>query len=42
MRLKLKHETRYTYETPARGAIQILRLTPRNFSGQFVRRWRVE
>lgn len=42
MRLKLKHETRYIYETPARGAIQILRLTPRNFSGQFVRRWRVE
>lgn len=42
MRLKLRHETRYDYETPARGAIQILRLTPRNFGGQFVRRWRVE
>lgn len=42
MRLKLRHETRYDYETPARGAIQILRLTPRNFAGQFVKRWRVE
>jgi transglutaminase-like putative cysteine protease len=42
MRLKLRHETRYLYDTPARGAIQILRLTPRNHEGQFVRRWRVE
>lgn len=42
MRLKLRHETRYTYETPARGAIQILRLTPRTFAGQYVKRWRVE
>lgn len=42
MRLKLKHQTRYTYATPARGAVQILRLTPRTFSGQYVKRWRVE
>jgi transglutaminase-like putative cysteine protease len=42
MRLKLHHETRYVYDEPARGAIQILRLTPRNHSGQFVRSWRVE
>jgi transglutaminase-like putative cysteine protease len=42
MRLKLRHETRYLYDTPARGAIQILRLTPRNYGGQFVKRWRVE
>lgn len=42
MRLKLRHETRYDYESPARGAIQILRLTPRNHASQFVRRWRVE
>ncbi len=42
MRLKLRHETRYEYATPARGAIQILRLTPRNHSTQFVRQWRVE
>lgn len=42
MRLKLHHETRYIYDEPARGAIQILRLTPRNHAGQFVRSWRVE
>lgn len=42
MRLKLHHETRYAYAEPARGAIQILRLTPRNHAGQFVRNWRVE
>jgi transglutaminase-like putative cysteine protease len=42
MRLKLHHETRYVYQEPARGAIQILRLTPRNHAGQFVRNWRVE
>lgn len=42
MRLKLRHETTYAYATPARGAIQVLRLTPRNTDTQFVRRWRVE
>lgn len=42
MRLKLRHETHYDYAEPARGAIQILRLTPRNHASQFVRRWRVE
>ena len=42
MRLKLRHETRYEYAEPARGAIQILRLTPRNHASQFVRQWRVE
>lgn len=42
MRLKLRHETRYEYASPARGAIQILRLTPRNHATQFVRSWRVE
>lgn len=42
MRLKLRHETAYTYAEPARGAIQILRLTPRNHASQFVRQWRVE
>lgn len=42
MRLKLRHQTRYEYDSPARGVIQILRLTPRNHETQFVRRWRVE
>ena len=42
MRLRLRHETNYDYAGPARGAIQVLRLTPRNHATQFVRRWRVE
>lgn len=42
MRLKLRHETLYAYDEPARGAVQVLRLTPRNHATQFVRRWRVE
>lgn len=42
MRLKLRHATAYTYAEPARGAIQVLRLTPRNDAGQFIRQWRVE
>lgn len=42
MRLKLRHETRYRYDAPARGAIQILRLTPRDHATQSVRHWRVE
>ena len=42
MRLRLRHATNYDYAEPARGAIQVLRLTPRNHATQFVRRWRVE
>ena len=42
MRLKLRHVTTYTYSSPAAGAMQILRLTPRNHIGQFVRSWRIE
>jgi len=42
MRLKVRHETVYRYEAPATAAIQVLRLTPRNHDGQFVKRWRVE
>lgn len=42
MRLAVRHETRYHYDAPADGVIQVLRLTPRDHDGQFVRRWRVE
>lgn len=42
MRLTIRHETIYTYSTPARGVIQTLRLQPRNHDGQFVRRWRID
>lgn len=42
MRIKVRHETRYSYATPAISALQLLRMTPRPHDGQFVRRWRVE
>jgi transglutaminase-like putative cysteine protease len=42
MRIKISHETTYTYGAPVRSAVQLLRLTPRSHEGQFVRRWRVE
>lgn len=42
MRIKVLHETVYSYGMPARSALQLLRMTPRSFDGHFVRRWRVE
>ena len=42
MRIFVRHETTYRYSEPARFAIQNLLLTPRNYEGQHVRRWRVE
>ncbi len=42
MRLRISHLTRYCYETPASGVIQMLRLTPRNHDGQFVANWRID
>jgi transglutaminase-like putative cysteine protease len=42
MRIKVRHQTHYTYAAPARSILQQLRLTPRPHRGQFVRRWRVE
>lgn len=42
MRIRVFHETSYTYEQPARGLIQLLRLRPRDHDGQYVRRWRIE
>ena len=41
MRIKIKHETTYTYSDPVRNAVQLLRLTPRSTDAQFVRHWRV-
>ena len=32
----------YRYDPPASGVIQVLRLTPRNFEGQYVVRWRID
>ncbi|GJE54932.1 MULTISPECIES: transglutaminase family protein [Methylobacterium] len=42
MRIRVLHDTIYTYEQPARGLIQVLRLTPRDHDGQHVREWRIE
>jgi transglutaminase-like putative cysteine protease len=42
MRIRLTHETMYTYGTPAKGVIQTLRLTPRNHDGQHVVTWRID
>ena len=42
MRLRILHQTRYTYSEPARGVLQLLRLTPRDHDGQHVVRWRIE
>jgi transglutaminase-like putative cysteine protease len=42
MRLRIAHSTVYQYDPPAAGAIQLLRLTPRNHDGQYVVRWRID
>jgi transglutaminase-like putative cysteine protease len=42
MRLHISHETVYHYDAPAKSAIELLRLTPRNHDGQFVVRWRID
>ena len=42
MRIRLAHETRYHYDTPPKGVIQTLRLTPRNHEGQYVVGWRID
>lgn len=42
MRITVAHQTHYRYETPVKGVVQILRLTPRNHEGQFVIDWRIE
>lgn len=41
MLISISHTTRYLYDTPARYAIQTLRLTPPNFVGQTVREWNI-
>lgn len=42
MRIRVSHRTVYRYDAPARGVIQVLRLTPRNHEGQSIVRWRCE
>jgi transglutaminase-like putative cysteine protease len=42
MRIRIAHRTEYRYDPPAKGVIQMLRLTPRNHEGQHVVRWRID
>src|ERR1043165_6898745 len=42
MRIRISHQTRYSYDAPAAGVIQTLRLTPRNHDGQYVVHWRID
>lgn len=42
MRIRISHRTNYTYDTPATGVIQVLRLTPRNHDSQYVANWRID
>src|SRR5262245_40951680 len=42
MRLRIAHLTTHRYAAPATGAIQALRVTPRNHDGQFVINWRID
>jgi transglutaminase-like putative cysteine protease len=42
MRICVAHETVYRYDPPCTGAIQTLRLTPRNHTGQYVVNWRID
>ncbi|HST36643.1 MAG TPA: transglutaminase family protein, partial [Allosphingosinicella sp.] len=42
MQLSINHLTRYTYATPAKGVIQLLRKTPLSFTGQTVLDWRID
>jgi transglutaminase-like putative cysteine protease len=42
MRIRIAHATRYQYDTPPKGVIQTLRLTPRNHEGQYVVDWRID
>lgn len=42
MRIRVAHQTRYRYQPPASGAIQVLRLQPRDHDAQYVAGWRIE
>jgi transglutaminase-like putative cysteine protease len=42
MRIRIVHDTVYRYENPAASVIQTLRLTPRNYDGQYVESWRID
>ena len=41
MRVAVRHHTRYSYGSPAKFVLQLLRMTPRNHDGQTVKSWRI-
>jgi transglutaminase-like putative cysteine protease len=42
MRIRVAHTMVYRYDPPAAGVIQVLRLTPRNYDGQYIVRWHID
>jgi len=42
MRIQIRHATTYSYDQPADGVIQALRITPSDHEGQRVLSWRVD
>lgn len=42
MRIRISHATTYRYDAPPNAVTQLLRLTPRNFDGQYVVGWRID
>ncbi|MET1028638.1 MAG: transglutaminase family protein [Dongiaceae bacterium] len=42
MLLRIRHATTYHYDRPAQSVIQLLRMTPRPYEGQTVRKWRID
>jgi len=42
MRLRVSHETIYTYTEPPSVVIQTLRMTPRSHEGQYIVAWRID
>ncbi|MDB5596959.1 MAG: transglutaminase [Hyphomicrobiales bacterium] len=42
MRIRIRHETLYTFDPPAKSVLQTLRMTPRNHEGQHILSWRMD
>ncbi|TAL01704.1 MAG: transglutaminase family protein [Rhodospirillaceae bacterium] len=42
MRINIQHQITCAFDSPIPSLIQILRLTPRTYDGQFVRRWQID
>jgi transglutaminase-like putative cysteine protease len=42
MRLRIRHQSSFLYASPARGALQNLRLTPRQCDSQNILSWRID